>query len=139
MLAIKEKRISHGMTVEHLAEMVDISARELHSIENGKHEPRIEILYNIIMVLNDKNDGSSCYVWNPLTLSNARVSRNMTQDELAKMIGVSRRSVTRWENILNPSQPSRRQFYKLIKLFSMKIEEFFVLKGRGAKAIVQKL
>ena len=136
MAGIKEKRMSHGLTVERLAEMVDISARELHSIENGKHVPRLERAYNIFMILTDKNDGSVCYSWNPLTLSNARESRNMTQDELAKMIGVSRRSVNRWESILNPTQPSMRQFYNLIKLFGMKIEDFFVLKGRRVEAAI---
>ena len=136
MAGIKERRLKRGLTVQKLAEMADISVRELHSIENKKHTPRIEVAYNLCMILDDKNDGSVYFKWNPLTLTYARESRNLTQDELAKMIGVSRRSVNRWESILNPTQPSMRQFYFLIKLFGMKVEDFFVRKDRKTEIAV---
>ena len=127
----KERRKELGLTVEQLAERADISPREVQSIEQGKHKPRLEISYNLFKILCGE-DGRVYYEWSPLKLSEAREQMNMTQATLAKEIGVSRRSVNRWESIRKPSLPSKKQFVMLSRLLGMKKGDFFICRDREA-------
>lgn len=53
---IKEYRIKRGYTLEKLAEMCNISWRNLQRIENGKYkDAKFETIQKIINVLNIEN------------------------------------------------------------------------------------
>ncbi len=49
---LKEYRIKRGYTLEQLAEMCDISWRNLHRIENGQYKyAKFETIQKLIMIL----------------------------------------------------------------------------------------
>ncbi len=126
---LRKRRKELGLTVDKVAEMADISSREMKSIEQGIHTPRIEIGYKIFRIMCGE-DGSSYYEWNPNKLPEARERMNMTQQCLADKIGVSRRSVARWENTRNPSQPSIKQLVIISKLLGVPEGDFFTRRER---------
>ena len=109
--------------------MAGISSREAKSIEQGKHNPRLDVGYKIVRIMCGEDDGSY-YEWNPLKLTEAREKMNMTQDDLAYSMGVSRRSVSRWENIRKPSLPSMQQFIMLSRLLEVPERDFFIRRER---------
>ena len=49
---IKEYRLEKGYTLEKLAEMCNISWRNLHRIENNPNVARLETIKNILKTLN---------------------------------------------------------------------------------------
>ena len=53
-----------------------------------------------------------------------RSSRDIKQDELGKMLGVSRQTISSLEN--GRYNPSIMLAYKIAKLFDMRIEEVFI-------------
>ncbi|MCR5522751.1 MAG: helix-turn-helix transcriptional regulator [Clostridia bacterium] len=53
-----------------------------------------------------------------------RSAKGIRQDELAKMLGVSRQTVSSLEN--GRYNPSITLAYKIARLFEMKIEEVFI-------------
>ncbi|MCR5727879.1 MAG: helix-turn-helix domain-containing protein [Lachnospiraceae bacterium] len=65
-----------------------------------------------------------------MKLSEAREKMNMTQESLANKMGVSRRSVSRWENIRKPSLPSMQQFLMLSRLLEVPERDFFIRRER---------
>ncbi len=126
---LRNRRKELGLTVEKFAEMADISSREMKSIEQGIHMPRLEIGYKIVKILCGE-DGMSYYEWNPEKLSEARERMNMTQQCLADKIGVSRRSVSRWENTKKLSQPSITQLIIISRILGVPEGDFFTRKER---------
>lgn len=53
---VKEYRIKNNFTQEQLAEMIDISPRQLQRIEKNENQTKIETIRKIIEVLNIPDD-----------------------------------------------------------------------------------
>ncbi len=53
---IKENRIKKGYTQEQLAELIDISWRQLQRIEKNENNTKISTLKKIIQILNIPDD-----------------------------------------------------------------------------------
>lgn len=53
---VKEYRIKNNITQEQLAEMIDISTRQLQRIEKNENQTKIETIRKIIEVLNIPDD-----------------------------------------------------------------------------------
>ncbi|MGR4009579.1 helix-turn-helix domain-containing protein [Leucobacter sp. 1207-22] len=53
---IRERRMQMGMTLEHLAKLVDRAPSQLSSIENGKREPNLPLLRALAVALNSTLD-----------------------------------------------------------------------------------
>ena len=54
-------------------------------------------------------------------LQHLRATRNMTQEQLAMMVGVSRQSVTKWES--GRSYPEMDKLMKLCQIFDCTLDE----------------
>lgn len=63
-LRLKEIRKSKKYTQEVLAEMIDLSPRQLIRIENGENFPSVEVLGKISLVLNIGLDSLFDFQWN---------------------------------------------------------------------------
>lgn len=53
---IKENRLKKNLTQEELAEMIDISWRQLQRIEKNEDETRVQTLKKIVRALDIPND-----------------------------------------------------------------------------------
>lgn len=53
---IKENRLKKNLTQEELAEMIDISWRQLQRIEKNEDETRVQTLKKIVKALDIPND-----------------------------------------------------------------------------------
>lgn len=67
-LQLKELRKSKKYTQEILAEMIDLSPRQLIRIENGEHFPSVETLGKISLVLNISLSSLFNFNWNENTM-----------------------------------------------------------------------
>lgn len=56
-----------------------------------------------------------------MKIKELRVSNNLTQVELAKMVGVKRSTITMWENRKN--FPTIKNLYKLADIFKCKVDD----------------
>ena len=67
-------------------------------------------------------------------LQHLRAERNMTQEQLAMLLGVSRQSVTKWE--AEKSQPEMDKLLKMCEIFDCTLDELVTgdLTGRAAPA-----
>ena len=67
-------------------------------------------------------------------LQHLRAERNMTQEQLAMLLGVSRQSVTKWEAM--KSQPEMDKLLKMCEIFDCTLDELVTgdLTGRAAPA-----
>lgn len=67
-------------------------------------------------------------------LQHLRAERNMTQEQLAMLLGVSRQSVTKWES--EKSQPEMDKLLKMCEIFDCTLDELVTgdLTGRAAPA-----
>lgn len=63
---IKEYRKRLGLTQEQLAEILDISPRQLQRIESGKKETSLKTLRKLIKVLNIEDEDIIKYIKNNL-------------------------------------------------------------------------
>ena len=65
-------------------------------------------------------------------LQHLRAERNMTQEQLAMLLGVSRQSVTKWE--AEKSQPEMDKLLKMCEIFDCTLDELVTgdLTGRAA-------
>ena len=65
-----------------------------------------------------------------------RAERNMTQEQLAMLLGVSRQSVTKWE--AEKSQPEMDKLLKMCQLFDCTLDELVTgdLTSRGARPVL---
>lgn len=67
-------------------------------------------------------------------LSKLRIEHNMTQEEFAEYMDVSRQAVSKWE--LNKTLPDVNKLLKISDLFQVSID--YLLKGTGEKSISDK-
>ena len=67
-------------------------------------------------------------------LQHLRAERNMTQEQLAMLLGVSRQSVTKWE--AEKSQPEMDKLLKMCEIFDCTFDELVTgdLTGRAVPA-----
>ena len=56
IVIIKENRLKKNLTQEELAEMIDISWRQLQRIEKNEDETRVQTLKKIVKALDIPND-----------------------------------------------------------------------------------
>lgn len=65
-------------------------------------------------------------------LQHLRAERNMTQEQLAMLLGVSRQSVTKWE--AEKSQPEMDKLLKMCEIFDCTLDDLVCgdLTGRAA-------
>lgn len=56
-LAIKEARLSKGLTREQVGNMIKIAPRYLTNIENKGQQPSFHVLYDLVTLLNISLDG----------------------------------------------------------------------------------
>lgn len=52
-----------------------------------------------------------------------RIERNLSQMQLAKMIGVSQKAIDYWER--NVNEPKASYIISLVRLFNISFDEFF--------------
>jgi putative transcriptional regulator len=64
-----------------------------------------------------------------------RVMRDMTQDELASKVGVTRQTINAIEK--GKYLPSLALAFKLARLFDLKIEELFLYGGDGDEQVIE--
>ena len=70
------------------------------------------------------------------TLKRLRSEKGITQDELAKLLFISRQSVSSWEN--DRTQPDIDMLVKLSEIFSVSIEELIYGKKHNTELETQK-
>lgn len=56
-------------------------------------------------------------------LKRLRIAKKMSQTELAKILGISNRAVSKWETEL--SSPSSKNIFRLANIFSVSVDSFF--------------
>ena len=56
-------------------------------------------------------------------LKNARINMNLTQEDVAEKIMISRQTISNWEN--GKSYPSMQTVLNIIETFSIRPEDFF--------------
>lgn len=60
-LAIKEARLSKGLTREQVGSMIQIAPRYLTNIENKGQQPSFHVVYDLVTLLNISLDGFIAY------------------------------------------------------------------------------
>jgi DNA-binding XRE family transcriptional regulator len=60
-----------------------------------------------------------------ISLAAARVNAKMTQDDVSKVLGVTKQTLVNWEN--GRSEPSISQGLKLSKIYNMPFDAIFFL------------
>lgn len=130
MTDYRKRRQELGLTIAQVAEMTGISERGIAYIESGARSPRLEQWYNLCSVLFDGNDGAVYFTWNPVRLWEVRTSAGLRQEDLAKLIGVTKKMVTRWENPKGTSIPTVKNLNRICEIFLMLPKEFLEEKTR---------
>lgn len=59
-----------------------------------------------------------------VSLRGLRADRRMTQAEVAKKIGVSKRTIMKWEN--NETSPTGIQLMKLCEIYDVELNDIFL-------------
>jgi transcriptional regulator with XRE-family HTH domain len=124
MTDYKGRRLELGLTRAQVAEMTGMSEKNIAYIENGAHSPRLEQWYNLLSVLFDGNDGTTCFKWNPNVLWEARSASGMSMEAFAKKIGVSKRIVVKWECPRGNTVPTVENLSKICQAFNMMPKDF---------------
>lgn len=106
---VKKQRIEKHMTIKQVADYVSISVDTLMRIEQNKYDlhnaDKLKKLCDIL----DLDAQKICSPYQLFLLNNQgelilefRKSHNLSQRELANMLGVNRQAVSRYENNINP-------------------------------------
>lgn len=90
----------------------------------------VEFILCIIMVIN-LSGVNNMHEFQPENLKLIRKNHKITQMELASMLGVSDRAVSKWEKGL--SSPSSRHLLVLGKIFNISVEYFFAAEKKTEK------
>ena len=120
--AIKKQRIARHMTIKTLAKAIGVSKETYMRMEQNKYEPHNADKLKALCNLLDLNAQKICSPYQLFLLNNPgeqilefRKSRNLSQRELANLLGVDRQAVSRYENNINPMPPELwKEYIKLI-------------------------
>ncbi len=107
--AVKKHRIEKHMTIKQVADVIGLSVDTLMRIEQNKYDlhnaDKLRKLCNIL----DLNAQKICSPYQLFLLNNQgeqilefRKDNNLTQKQLAEILGTDRQAISRYENNINP-------------------------------------
>lgn len=106
---VKKQRIEKHMTIKQVANVVGISIDTLMRIEQNKYNLHNADKLRKLCDILDLDAQKICSPYQLFLLNNQgelilefRKSHNLSQRELANMLGVNRQAVSRYENNINP-------------------------------------
>lgn len=100
-MRIKEARLQNGISQKELAAAIGVAQNTLSQYENGKREADYDTILKISEILNCpidyliRGEDSENHI---NRIAELRKERNLTQQELALIIGVTPNAVSSWEN-----------------------------------------
>lgn len=124
---LKKLRRSRGLTQDQLAAIIGVERSSVGKYESTNTIPSIDVLNAIadhfevsIDYLLGRNDDTIHINDKIYRIRNARVSKNLTQQELAKLLGVSRSTIAMWET--NASQPNNEMLVGLADYLEVSVD-----------------
>lgn len=86
---LKELRKNKGYTQEHLAEMLDLSTRQLIRIENGHNFPSVEMIEKILQIFNIELKSLFDFKKSIVSQSNSTIKNDLYNSILLKLEKIS--------------------------------------------------
>ena len=118
---LKEARIKKGLSQIDVAKIINIGNKTISDYERGVSSPdpetikKLATLYNVTTdYLLGMQDNSKLF---SARIKELRLERNLTCEELGKIMGVSKVSVWQWENNIN--YPNNKILIKLTNFFNV--------------------
>ena len=120
---LKKLRIERNLTQKQLADLLNVTQQSIAYWESGKRFPRYKELLQLSEFFKVPVDAffkkQNESLINPQEIKIARTNKGLTQEELAKLVGVDRVTVARWETgVMKPSGESLLKLQKVLELSS---------------------
>jgi len=107
-----------GLTRKRIAEALGVTPTTMSNVTSGRTTPSLKLLKRMVEVFGgDLGDYLAMPTPDRWKLAHFRVSRGMTQGELAKCLGTSQRIVSNWE--VGKYPPSGESLTKLAELYGV--------------------
>lgn len=125
---LKYLRERKGETQKDISSLLDVSEMTISRYENGENEPelkRVITLANHFEVSLDEIIAVQLNAEAPLYLKNLRFLRNkygMTQKDIAELLGVSQKSISKYEKC--ERTPTIENVTKLADYFGVTLDQF---------------